>query len=157
MKAFISSEVQKTVSSIQELYRRWQDLLSNPKTAGKEEFNWTSNEIRNNIRSVEWDLEDLEETIGIVESNPTKFTLSPSEISSRKAFIADVKKTVQSIKDYINSSDAKAKVEKSNRQVSESCFDNPYIDSLFCVFLLKRLFFLMSANPLISSVVLFIL
>lgn len=112
-----SSEVQKAVSSVQELYRRWQDLLNNANSAGKEEFNWTTNEIKNSIRSVEWDLEDLEETIGIVESNPNKFTLSRNEIDSRKAFISNVKRNVQSIKDDINSSETKAKVEKSNRQV----------------------------------------
>ena len=112
------SEVQKTVNSIQELYSRWQDLLSNPSTAGKDEFTWTANEIKNNIRSVEWDLEDLEETIGIVEANPSKFTLSANEISSRKAFIGNIRKTAQSIKDDISSLETKAKVEKSNRQVS---------------------------------------
>lgn len=110
------------MTSIQELYRRWQDLLNNSNTAGKEEFNWTTNEIKNNVRSVEWDLEDLEETIGIVESNPSKFTLSSNEISSRKAFITNIKKNVQSIKDDITSSDTKAKVEKSSRQVSFSHF-----------------------------------
>ena len=109
--------MQKAVNSVQELYRRWQDLLNNPNTAGKEEFNWTSNEIKSNVRSVEWDLEDLEETIGIVESNPSKFTLSMNEIENRKAFISNVKRTMQSIKDDINSADTKAKVEKSNRQV----------------------------------------
>ena len=110
--------MQKTVNSIQELYRRWQDLLNNPSTAGKDEFTWTTNEIKNNIRSVEWDLEDLEETIGIVEANPSKFTLSANEISSRKGFIGNVRKTAQSIKDDISSLETKAKVEKSNRQVS---------------------------------------
>ena len=118
MHFYCFSEVQKTVNSIQELYSRWQDLLSNPSTAGKDEFTWTANEIKNNIRSVEWDLEDLEETIGIVEANPSKFTLSANEISSRKAFIGNIRKTAQSIKDDISSLETKAKVEKSNRQVS---------------------------------------
>ena len=117
------------MSSVQELYRRWQDLLNNSDTAGKEEFNWTANEIKNSIRSVEWDLEDLEETIGIVESNPSKFTLSKNEIDSRKAFITNVKRAVQSIKDDINSSDTKAKVEKSNRQVRN------VINNMFSFFL----------------------
>lgn len=32
----------------------------------KEELDWTTNELRNSLRSIEWDLEDLEETINIL-------------------------------------------------------------------------------------------
>eukprot|EP00795_Rhopilema_esculentum_P010989 gene10989-19828_t len=112
----VRDEVQKAVSSIQELHRRWQDLLNNANTSGKEELNWTTNEIKNSIRSVEWDLEDLEETIGIVETNPGKFTLPKDEIETRKGFIQNVKRTVQSIKEEVHSSETRVKIEKNNRQ-----------------------------------------
>ena len=116
-KHIFFSEVQKAVNSVQELYRRWQDLLNNTNSSNKEEFNWTSNEIKNNIRSVEWDLEDLEETIGIVESNPNKFTLAKDEIENRKGFIKSVRRTIQGIKEDVNNPEVKAKVEKNNRHV----------------------------------------
>lgn len=109
-------EVQKAVNSVQELYRRWQDLLNNSNASIKEEFSWTTSEIKNNIRSVEWDLEDLEETIGIVESNPGKFTLSHEEIGTRKTFINNVRRNIHSIKEEINSTETKAKIEKNSRQ-----------------------------------------
>ncbi len=92
-------------------------MLNNPSTSASEEFNWTRSEIKNSIRSVEWDLEDLEETIGIVETNPGKFTLSHDEIGNRKGFIKDVRKHILSIKDDINSTETKAKIEKNSRQV----------------------------------------
>ena len=109
--------MQKAVNSVQELYRRWQDLLNNSNASIKEEFSWTTSEIKNNIRSVEWDLEDLEETIGIVESNPGKFTLSHEEIGTRKTFINNVRRNIHSIKEEINSTETKAKIEKNSRQV----------------------------------------
>eukprot|EP00112_Aurelia_sp_Birch-Aquarium-sp1_P022553 Seg6392.1 transcript_id=Seg6392.1/GoldUCD/mRNA.D3Y31 product=Syntaxin-6 protein_id=Seg6392.1/GoldUCD/D3Y31 len=112
----VRDEVQKAVNSVQELYRRWQDLLNNTNSSNKEEYNWTSNEIKNSVRSVEWDLEDLEETIGIVESNPNKFTLAKDEIENRKGFIKSVRRTIQSIKEDVNSPEVKAKVEKNSRQ-----------------------------------------
>ena len=112
------SEVQKAVNSVQELYKRWKDLLSNPNTVGKEEYNWTVNEIKNSIRSVEWDLEDLEETIGIVESNPNKFTLAPNDINDRKHFIRETRKNIQTIKDEINSPETKSRLENGTRQVN---------------------------------------
>ncbi|OBS70676.1 hypothetical protein A6R68_00780 [Neotoma lepida] len=34
--------------------------------ATREEVDWTTNELRNNLRSIEWDLEDLDETINIL-------------------------------------------------------------------------------------------
>lgn len=92
-------------------------MLSNTNSSNKEEYNWTSNEIKNSVRSVEWDLEDLEETIGIVESNPNKFTLAKDEIENRKGFIKSVRRTIQSIKEDVNSPEVKAKVEKNSRQV----------------------------------------
>ena len=129
-----SSEVQKAVSSIQELHRRWQDLLNNANPTGKEELNWTTSEIKNSIRSVEWDLEDLEETIGIVETNPGKFTLPKDEIDNRKGFIQNVKRTVQSIKEEVHSSETRVKIEKNNRQVRDKIivFDLRYLVATAC-------------------------
>lgn len=32
----------------------------------KDEFEWTTTELRNSLRSIEWDLEDLDDTINIL-------------------------------------------------------------------------------------------
>ena len=48
------------------LYQRWCELLDDSNSVGKEEYDWTTNELRNSLRSIEWDLEDLEETIDIL-------------------------------------------------------------------------------------------
>ena len=111
-------EVQKAVNNVQTLYRRWQDLLDNPRTVGKDEYNWTTNELRNNLRSIEWDLEDLDETVGIVEANPRKFNIDISEVNQRKQFIKQTRDSVNNIKEHMNSPSAKAKVENSSRDVS---------------------------------------
>ena len=60
------SEVQKAVQTARGLYQRWCELLEDPTNCSKEEYDWTSNELRNSLRSIEWDLEDLEETINIL-------------------------------------------------------------------------------------------
>lgn len=115
-------EVQKAVNNVESLYRRWQDLLDNPRTVGKDEYNWTTNELRNNLRSIEWDLEDLDETIGIVEANPRKFNIDITEVDHRKQFIKQTRDNVNSIKEHMNSPSAKAKVENSSRDVSHVSF-----------------------------------
>ena len=115
-------EVQKAVNNVQTLYKRWQDLLDNPRTVGKDEYNWTTNELRNNVRSIEWDLEDLDETVGIVEANPRKFNIDIAEVNQRKQFIKQTRDGVNVIKEHMNSPAAKAKVENSSREVSDLFF-----------------------------------
>lgn len=44
------------------MYLRWRDLGN----AGGAETEWTTTELRNSLRSIEWDLEDLEDTINIL-------------------------------------------------------------------------------------------
>lgn len=62
------SEVQKAVNTARGLYQRWCELLQEGAAVGREELDWTTNELRNGLRSIEWDLEDLEETIDILGS-----------------------------------------------------------------------------------------
>lgn len=63
---FCNSEVQKAVNAAQSLHHRWGELLLQEGGASKEELDWTTNELRNSLRSIEWDLEDLDETINIL-------------------------------------------------------------------------------------------
>eukprot|EP00128_Syssomonas_multiformis_P003041 Colp12_sorted_trinity150504_noHs@31102 len=69
-------------------------------------------ELRRVLRQVEWDLEDLDETISIVESNPAKFRIDVGEINRRKQFIADTRHSVKYILDGVNS--AKQRQENVN-------------------------------------------
>ena len=59
-------EVQKAVNTAASLHQRWNELLQNPGSSTTEEVDWTTNELRNSLRSIEWDLEDLDETINIL-------------------------------------------------------------------------------------------
>ncbi|XP_055497986.1 syntaxin-6 [Leucoraja erinacea] len=112
----VKGEVQKAVNTSQGLYQRWTELLSDPSSTSKEECDWTTNELRNSLRSIEWDLEDLDETISIVETNPRKFNLDPAELIKRKAFITSTKTIVKEMKDHMSSSSMQALVEQKNRQ-----------------------------------------
>ncbi|KAF7644210.1 hypothetical protein LDENG_00226030 [Lucifuga dentata] len=62
----VKGEVQKAVNSAQSLHHRWRELQQEGGGASKEEMDWTTNELRNSLRSIEWDLEDLDETINIL-------------------------------------------------------------------------------------------
>lgn len=111
----VKGEVQKAVNAAQSLHQRWSELLQEGGGASKEEMDWTTNELRNSLRSIEWDLEDLDETISIVESNPKKFNLDAAELSKRKAFITNTRETVKEMKEQM-SSPAAVSLDKKNKQ-----------------------------------------
>ena len=84
-----------------------------------EEHEWATTELRNSLRSIEWDLEDLEDTVQvvipmmmtivkksshnfhhhhcysqIVEKNPSKFRIDSTELAVRRSFIQTTREEV---------------------------------------------------------------
>lgn len=113
----VRGEVQKAVNTARGLHQRWCELLQEGGAGGREELDWTANELRNGLRSIEWDLEDLEETIGIVEANPGKFKLPAGDLQERKEFVERMREAVQEMKDHIVSPAAVAFMERKNREM----------------------------------------
>ncbi|XP_055091708.1 syntaxin-10 isoform X1 [Symphalangus syndactylus] len=113
----VRGEVQKAVNTARGLYQRWCELLQEGAAVGREELDWTTNELRNGLRSIEWDLEDLEETIGIVEANPGKFKLPAGDLQERKVFVERMREAVQEMKDHMVSPTAVAFLERNNREI----------------------------------------
>ncbi|XP_044734197.1 syntaxin-6 isoform X2 [Chrysoperla carnea] len=97
------SEVFKALNQARGLYLRWIELQDGEVlTVSKDEVEWTNTELKNAVRSIEWDLEDLEDTIGIVEKNPTKFKIDNKELTSRRTFIDNTRNEVKNMKDRMN-------------------------------------------------------
>uniref|UniRef100_A0A4W5K160 Syntaxin 6/10/61 N-terminal domain-containing protein n=1 Tax=Hucho hucho TaxID=62062 RepID=A0A4W5K160_9TELE len=61
----VKGEVQKALSRARSLYERWEELLEEGTQVSKDELDWSTNELRNCLRAIDWDLEDLSETISI--------------------------------------------------------------------------------------------
>ncbi|XP_035905962.1 syntaxin-6 isoform X1 [Anopheles stephensi] len=100
----VKDEVFKALNKTRGLYIRWREL--NDAHAGgcstTAEADWTTTELKNSLRSIEWDLEDLEDTISIVEKNPSKFKIDNRELSSRRHFIDATRDEVKSMKDRMS-------------------------------------------------------
>ncbi|XP_071948361.1 syntaxin-6-like [Antedon mediterranea] len=112
----VKEEVEKAVNNSETLYQRWSEVLEDPESVSKEEYDWTTNELRNSLRSIEWDLEDLEETIGIVEANPRKFKIDSLDLDERRLFVENTKKRVKEMKEHMSSAKTKSKEESRGRQ-----------------------------------------
>ncbi|XP_043970735.1 syntaxin-10 isoform X1 [Gambusia affinis] len=112
----VKGEVQKALSRARGLFDRWEELLQEGTQISRDELDWSANELRNCLRAIDWDLEDLSETISIVESNPGKFRLGDNELQERRDFVERTRKSVQEMKDELSSPSAVARAEKKNRQ-----------------------------------------
>ncbi|ESN98805.1 hypothetical protein HELRODRAFT_67123 [Helobdella robusta] len=89
----VKEEVEKTLNSVNSLYSLWKKLRNTDGSG--DELHRISDELRNNLKSVEWDLDDLEDTIKIAEKNQKKFNLDPLELDSRRQFITSTKAIVE--------------------------------------------------------------
>ncbi|XP_060767657.1 syntaxin-10-like isoform X1 [Neoarius graeffei] len=112
----VKAEVQKAVLRGRGLCERWAELLQEEEPVSRDELEWSKNELRNCLRAIEWDLEDLQETISIVQSNPSKFRLCENELQERREFVEQTRTAVQEMKQQLSSPSAVAQAEKKNRQ-----------------------------------------
>lgn len=69
---------------------QWRDVMQSPTSRAAAARDLTS-ELRSNVRSAEWDLEDLEESVNVVENNPARFGINKKELEKRKQFIRDAR------------------------------------------------------------------
>lgn len=62
------------MSTSESLYQRWCELLRDTSSVPKDKYDWTTNELKNSLKSIEWDVEDLEETIDILSGQKLKIS-----------------------------------------------------------------------------------
>jgi len=113
----VKEEVLQSLQGVTTLYDRWKELLESTNTSSNEEFKWTSNELKSGLRSIEWDITDLEETVGIVENNQAKFKIDNQELQTRKEFIQSTKSKIQIIKEDMQSTRSRGKMENDQRNL----------------------------------------
>jgi len=95
----VKDEVMRALTKTRGLYERWGAADENRRG---EEHEWATTELRNSLRSIEWDLEDLEDTVQIVEKNPSKFRIDSTELAVRRTFIQTTREEVKQMKDAIS-------------------------------------------------------
>eukprot|EP00040_Diaphanoeca_grandis_P012464 m.63155 g.63155 ORF g.63155 m.63155 type:complete len:246 (-) comp23247_c0_seq1:129-866(-) len=112
----VKEEVVSTLKQQRELYSRWQQLLEKlGPSSDTDEFEWVTTEIKKCTKSITWDLEDLNETIAIVEESPARFSITHDEIDQRRQFVAKTTEEVKSMKAHVTSQDVQKKLESSKR------------------------------------------
>ncbi|TPX55625.1 hypothetical protein PhCBS80983_g05162 [Powellomyces hirtus] len=113
----LKDEVEANVGNTTRLYAHWTELLKGPDTsAAGESFRRESEALREALLDIDEDLKALQETIGIVESNPGKFRLDMREINARKQFVARTRATVQEMRTAMTSPTSSKRAENDGRE-----------------------------------------
>ncbi|CAH8595440.1 unnamed protein product [Heterobilharzia americana] len=94
----MQNEVLKNLKLTETLYDDWKcgSGSADPKILTR---------LRQTIKNIEWDLMDLQETVGAVENNPKKFRLSDKDISARRQFLSEAKNVIKNVKNHLSTSD----------------------------------------------------
>jgi len=93
----VKNQVELSLAGINALFTRWRVLSKSLSVKNADEYRWHTEEIKKTIGAIEWDLQDLEETVTVAAKEQQRFGLSQAEIIDRKTFIANLKKQVASI------------------------------------------------------------
>ncbi|VDD79797.1 unnamed protein product [Mesocestoides corti] len=93
----VRDEVIKSLTQAQVEYEAWKHEV----VAKSVNIKPAEMALRETIKNIDWDLEDLQETVLIVEKNPTKFYISGEELRSRQRFLQEVKSVVKDVKDQL--------------------------------------------------------
>lgn len=124
----VHREVYKALIKTRGLFIRWQNLTDNRiEGTSALEADWATTELRNSLRSIEWDLEDLEDTISIVEKNIQKFKVDVRELKARRDFISATRDEVKLMKEKLNESNAN-KTTNSHKTGSGSGITQPLLN-----------------------------
>eukprot|EP01080_Neovahlkampfia_damariscottae_P005924 gene5924-9754_t len=103
----IKEEVQEKENYVNQYYGKWKTVVK--EKGNSSEIEWLVQEMKEKMDEIELDLEDLKETIEIVEKNPLKFQgIVTSEMNSeRKKYISDLEKHIKKIRSALSPTGSK--------------------------------------------------
>jgi len=100
----VKEEVEHSVTVVTQLHTKWEELRATKH--GGDEFEWTTSELLSGLRSIEWDLQDLEDTVSIVKGNRLKFQLDDADVQAREDFIEMTRQQITTMRDQVQGASA---------------------------------------------------
>jgi hypothetical protein len=100
---FVQKEVEEDLQGIVVLFENWK-LQRQEKVVSEVEFKCATQELRTRINEIEYDVQDLRETIDVVQKDRVRYKISKKEIARREQFIADATRMTSSLKDELQKS-----------------------------------------------------
>ncbi|KAF8814722.1 snare protein TLG1/Syntaxin [Phlegmacium glaucopus] len=100
----VQREIEASLQSAAQLQSSYTRIRSMAKE-GSEELMWARNELKATLASLEADLEDLDESVKIVESTDARmFGLDDAEVQKRRRYVGHVRKEIQKMRGLVSDS-----------------------------------------------------
>ena len=102
----VKSDIEKALENLSQLFETFKVLSNQDKLSPEknQQLIEVRGDIKTALRDVQYDIEDIEETVRIVEANPKKFKIGVNEIQSRKDFISNCKSKLTNVENSIRNS-----------------------------------------------------
>lgn len=116
----VQKEVQGTWDAIALEFDQW-NLRSSSGPSPSRDF------IENKLHTLEWDLQDLQEAVRVAKQNPSRFKLSPSQVSVRERFVSSMSLNVRKVRAALNDGgrdELLGKREEEARQANDSFIED---------------------------------
>ena len=120
--AAVFAEVERGMAGMIEQHTAWLELSA----AGHrgEEYDWRTAELLSCLRSIEWDLQDLEDHVSIVEGNRAKFSdLEDSVIEARKTLLDNVRMKIDAVRTNVQEAASSEGGHAATRAKASSALD----------------------------------
>jgi len=110
-------EVEVGLKKARAMHDDWKRLLQSENTAQSKPFQDLHAQLGADLRSLDYDLQDITATINMVEENRAKFKFDDQEISTRKTFVKDSQKALKEMQESLTGRQAVSKIEGDKRQM----------------------------------------
>ena len=108
-------EIEESVRDIRDAYGRWQKLLA--ESPNSPEYVAAGQALLLSIADTDADLQDLAETVVVVENNRDRFRITDAELAARRQFLADTKAELARIAADVQSPDTERRASANARAV----------------------------------------
>ncbi|WWD22082.1 hypothetical protein CI109_106571 [Kwoniella shandongensis] len=97
----VKREVEQSLSTLQSLLSSHSRLQSSSTSSSSPELLEAEDELRNTLSNLEGDLEDLEESVTVVEGMGDKWGIGAGEVRRRREFVEGVKRDVDGLRGMV--------------------------------------------------------
>ncbi|KAK7440989.1 hypothetical protein VKT23_016769 [Stygiomarasmius scandens] len=121
----VQAEIQTSLQTAGQLRASYVRIRNMAVREDSEELIWARNELKATLAALEADLEDLEESVKIVESTgPRMFGLEESEVQERRKYVEHVRKEIENMRAEVSSSQSRTHESLSR---TSSFTSNPFV------------------------------
>mmetsp|Transcript_18677 Transcript_18677/g.35039 ORF Transcript_18677/g.35039 Transcript_18677/m.35039 type:complete len:250 (-) Transcript_18677:139-888(-) len=108
-------EVAKAMQKVKGLHPEWRRLLQSENTARSDRFKESHSELSGLLEELRQDLDEIHETIRIVEGNRGTFQISDAELASRRRFVTESRQALEQVQKDVRGQQTQAKLESDRR------------------------------------------